>query len=197
MVAAMDDAVGRVLDRLRERGLEQRTLVFFLSDNGGPTRQTTARNDPLRGFKGRVYEGGIRVPFLVRWPDRLDGGRVFEHPVTSLDIVATALAAAGVETGSGLDGEDLAPYLAGKRDGAPHEAVFWRFGRQSAVRMGDWKLIRTAEATELYHVRDDPAETLEVSTLFPDTVKRLRAAYAAWNAEMVPPRWRRSPRGRR
>src|SRR5206468_3668029 len=116
MVSAMDDAVGRVSDALRTEGLDGDTLIFFLSDNGGHPRANAARNDPLRGEKATVYEGGIRVPFVVKWTGRLPAGTTYAHPVVSLDIMATALAAAGTKPpqGTPLDGIDLVPHLRGE-----------------------------------------------------------------------------------
>ncbi len=95
MLAAMDDAIGRILAALRESGVDDHTLVLFLSDNGGPTPSTTSRNGPLRGFKGQVFEGGVRVPFMARWKGTLPAGTTCDAPVISLDVVPTVLAAAG------------------------------------------------------------------------------------------------------
>lgn len=97
MLIAMDKAVGRILEALRRLKLEEHTLIFFLSDNGGPTPQTTSNNVPLRGYKGQVYEGGIRVPFLIQWKGHLPAGKVYRHPVSALDILPTAIVAAGGE----------------------------------------------------------------------------------------------------
>jgi arylsulfatase A-like enzyme len=129
MVAAMDDAIGQVLAKLREAGLEEDTLVFFLSDNGGPTDVNASSNRPWRGVKGEVREGGVRVPLLVQWPKHLPAGQTYDQPVIQLDIHPTALAAAGAAIGADakLDGVDLLPYLTGKKAGPPHETLYWRF----------------------------------------------------------------------
>src|ERR1035437_5537968 len=113
MLSAMDDNVGRVLAKLREHGLEENTLIFFLSDNGGPTLATTSRNDPLRGYKGQVLEGGIRIPYIIQWKGHLPAGTVCDQPVISLDIHPTAVAAAGggVSPDWKLDGVNLLPFL--------------------------------------------------------------------------------------
>jgi len=194
MVVAMDDAVGAVLDTLRANGLDERTLVFFVSDNGGPTLQTTSSNAPLRGYKGQVYEGGIRVPYLVRWKGRVPAGGVYDKPVVSLDIVATALAAAGVERPEGLDGVDLLPHLLGKAPGPPHDSLFWRFGEQAAAHVGDWKLVLQGGASELYHLSDDIAEARNLAATEPEKLKELRAAYDAWAEGTVLAKWGRSTR---
>lgn len=192
MLSAMDDAVGRVLAKLKEIGQDENTLIFFYSDNGGPTSQTTSRNDPLRGFKGQVLEGGIRVPFLVRWQGRLPEGKVYDQPVMAFDIHATALAAAGgtFPTEKPLDGVDLLPFLTGEKSGAPHDRLFWRSGPQSAVRMGDWKLVSVrGEAPQLFNLRDDVGESQDRAQAEPAKLAELRTAYQAWDAQMMPAQW--------
>lgn len=195
MVSAMDDNIGRVMDALRKHGLEERTLVFFISDNGGPTPQTTSSNAPLRGYKGQVLEGGIRVPFIVRWKGRLPEGKVYDRPVISLDVVPTVLAAAGKPVGPAdkLDGVDLVPYLAGAKSGMPHEALFWRFHDQRAIRQGDWKLVRTNQDPRwrLYHLERDIAEARDLADREPAKLKELEKMWNAWNAELKDPLWRR------
>jgi arylsulfatase A-like enzyme len=191
MVASMDDAVGALLAKLRESGLDERTVVFFLSDNGGPTRETSARNRPLKGRKGQVYEGGIRTPFLVRWKGHLRGGRVFDEPVISLDVAATALAAAGLEVPKEMDGVDLLRHLDGRSARPPHEALYWRYGEQGAVRAGDWKLVTRAGTEELYHLGRDPGEASDLIASEPERAKALRAAYARWEKALEAPRWPR------
>src|SRR5262249_5528479 len=147
MLAALDVGVGAVLGKLREAGLREDTLVVFLSDNGGPTAELTSSNAPLRGGKGQLYEGGIRVPFLMQWEGHLPGGVIHDRPVSSLDVLPTALAAAGIRSpdGAQLDGVDLLPYLGGRNDRPPHERLFWRYGGQAALREGRWKLVRDGD----------------------------------------------------
>jgi len=144
MLAALDDGVGAVMASLRKNGLEERTLVFFFSDNGGPTLKNTSTNKPLRGFKGQVLEGGIRIPFMVAWKGHLPAGKVDDRPVIQLDIMPTAVAVAGgnMPTDRPIDGVNLMPYLTGQETKPPHDILFWRLGPQAAVRKGDWKLIR-------------------------------------------------------
>lgn len=196
MLSALDDNVGRVLDKLRELKLEENTLIFFVADNGGPTPNTTSRNDPLRGTKGQVYEGGIRVPFLVQWKGQLPAGKVYEQPVIALDIFPTAVAAAGgnIAPEWKLDGVNLLPYLKGEKMGVPHAALFWRFGEQYAVRQGDWKLLKTPRGTkpELYNLAEDIGEKSDLAEKYPDQVKQLSDVYNAWNAQLQPPRWGRA-----
>jgi arylsulfatase A-like enzyme len=204
MMLAMDDAVGAVVAKLRERGLEENTLIAFFSDNGGPTMQGTtingSKNTPLRGSKRQTLEGGIRVPFFMAWKNHLPAGLVYDHPVIQLDVQPTALAACGIDPGPGskIEGVNLLPYLTGKATGAPHDALFWRFGQQMAVRKGDWKLVRygpnaTLQAGEtwpkLYNLKDDIGEATDLSAKMPDKVKELQAAWDKWNTGNVPPLW--------
>ncbi|MBI2927364.1 MAG: sulfatase [Verrucomicrobia bacterium] len=193
MLSAMDEAGGRVLDKLRELKLEENTLVFFISDNGGPTPNTTSRNDPLRGRKGEVFEGGIRVPFFVQWKGHLPTGKVSDLPVIALDILPTAVAAAGgkVSPAWKLDGVDLLPYLTGRKSGRPHEALFWRFGPQHAVRKGDWKLVVTRDNArpQLFNLAKDISESTDLAANEPKKRKELQAAYAAWNRQLAEPKW--------
>jgi arylsulfatase A-like enzyme len=202
MLAAMDDGIGRVLTKLRELKLEERTLVIFLSDNGGPTPQITTSNAPLRGFKAQTLEGGIRIPFMMQWKGRLPAGKVDARPVISLDLHPTIVAAAGaaVDPGWKLDGVDLVPYAAGLKDGAPHEALFWRmFSNQRAVRRRDLKLVWSGPAGpkdppgRLYDVVADPGETKDLSAERPDDVRALQALYDAWNAMLAEPKWKTPP----
>jgi arylsulfatase A-like enzyme len=188
----LDEAVGTVLATLRTHGLEENTLVVFLSDNGGPTAVTSARNDPLRGFKGQVLEGGIRIPFLMQWKGRLPAGRVYDEPVIALDLVPTIVAAAGgtISESDRLDGVNLLPYLEGARAGAPHDRLFWRFGPQAAVRMGDWKLVLVeGEEPMLFHLARDIGETTDLAAREPSKKAELVAAYQEWNAALMTARW--------
>jgi arylsulfatase A-like enzyme len=206
MMSAMDDAVGAVLDKLREAQLESDTLVFFISDNGGPTMPGTAgnasNNRPLRGSKRTTLEGGIRVPFLVKWPGYVPAGQVYDQPVIQLDILPTALAAAQVEIppDARMDGVNLLPYLKGENTKPPHDTLYWRFGQQMAIRKGDWKLVRydprvdgmAGPATEakLYNLAVDLGETNNLMDAESEQAAALQAAWDEWNEGNVPPLWR-------
>jgi arylsulfatase A-like enzyme len=194
MTAAMDDAIGQVMSKLRELGLEENTLVFFLSDNGGPTASTTSKNDPLRGFKITLWEGGIRVPFMVQWKGKIPAGKTDDRPVIQLDILPTALAVAGAHADPSmkLDGVNLLPFLTGENTGRPHETLYWRMGPQWAVRHGDFKLVAARDEGRiqppgLYNVVEDPGESKDLSAAHPEKVKELRALWDKWNAEQAPP----------
>jgi len=194
MVNALDDAVGQVLKTVRDLGLENDTLIFFLSDNGGPigTASNGSSNEPLRGGKGGLYEGGIRVPFAVQWKGKLPSGRVYDHPIICLDIFATSLAAAGVSLPKDrkIDGVNLLPYLLGERNDAPHEHLFWRIngGSWMAVRDGRYKLHRRKDGTlELYDLQEDIGEQRNLAKELPKVVSRLSEVLDEWNGELKPP----------
>lgn len=218
MMASLDENVGRVLAKLREAGLEENTLVFFFSDNGGPTgasRATpdapfayginTSLNTPCRGEKGHLLEGGIRVPFLAQWKGRIPAGKTYDPPVISLDILPTALAAAGVKTQADrkLDGANLLPFLTGERQGAPHDTLCWRFrfppGQPAlhrwAIRQGDWKLVKNhAEPLALYNLADDIGEQKNLADEQPGRVRAMEAAWKQWDAQNKEPLWTDSPK---
>jgi arylsulfatase A-like enzyme len=195
MMSAMDDAVGRVLAKVREMGQEENTLIFFFSDNGGPTAQTTSGNGPLRGFKATTSEGGTRIPFCAQWKGRLPTGKVYDYPILNLDILPTAVVAAGgvIDPAWKLDGVDLVPYLTGKNPGRPHETVYWRFGEQWAIRKGDWKLVASrvdGNKPRLINLAEDIAEANDLTAQHPEKAKELLADWKVWNAEQKEPLWR-------
>jgi arylsulfatase A-like enzyme len=200
MMSAKDDAVGRVLAKLKEIGQEENTIVWYLTDNGGPTMQTTSKNDPLRGYKSTTWEGGVRVPFMVQWKGKLPAGKVYEQPIIQLDILPTCLAAAGTEAAADwrLDGVNLLPYLQGMRSERPHQTFFWRFGEQWAIRHGDFKLVRANDrdaqpprltGPALFNLASDISEKNDLAASQPEKVAELKGLWDKWNAEQKPPLW--------
>ncbi len=192
MVSAMDDTVGGVLETLKLNGIFDNTLVIFLSDNGGPTQANGADNTPFSGGKGTVMEGGIRIPLFMQWPDRFPAGKVYERPVISLDILPTALGAAGgtVPENVRLDGKDLALFITKKKKGEPHDTLFWAWNTQKVIRSGKWKLIVSDDGEHLYNLEKDPAEKTDLAGEEPKRVKRLREPLDAWASELKPPLWK-------
>lgn len=202
MMASMDNAIGDVRKKLEETGQAENTLIAFISDNGGPTMAGVtingSRNEPLRGSKRTTLEGGVRVPFIVSWPGKIEPG-VFNQPVIQLDLHATALAAAEVDAKPEwkLEGVNLLPFLSGQESGPPHDALYWRFGQQMAIRRGDWKLVRydpvadgekgRATPVKLYNLADDIHEDKDLSAEMPDKVKELQAKWDAWDQQNVAP----------
>ncbi len=204
MVATVDEAIGRIVTALESTGQRDRTLIFFLSDNGGPMTKRNANasvNSPLRGQKGDVFEGGLRVPFLISWPARLPAGRTYTQPVISLDLLPTALAAAGATrdaTLAPLDGVNLLPFLTGQAASAPHARLFWRMdgGEAFAVREGNWKWLRTYQnAPQLYDLSTDLGESRDLAAAHPAIAARLAAASAEWNRGLIAPAFGNNPFG--
>jgi len=199
MLRGLDRGVGRILKVLKTHGLEENTLVFFINDNGD-----YSSNGPFSGSKGITAEGGIRVPYLLRWPGRVPGGKVYRQPVSTLDVLPTAVAAAGgqVDPAWKLDGVDLVPYLTGRKDGPPHEWLFWRMGDERAARTGRWKIRYNGGSGygwkpkpgetrwSLYDLDIDPAERRDLKDDRPDTFQKMLAAYEAWDAQLAKPLWR-------
>jgi len=190
MLAHLDDAVGRVLARLQTSGQEANTLVVFLSDNGGPTKELTSSNAPLRGGKGELWEGGIRVPLIVAWKGVIPAGTSLDVPVIALDASATALDVAGAKSGGDQDGVSLVPLVTGKTRQPSHDALYWRVGRRAAVRQGDRKLVRDGGAWQLYDLAQDVGETVNLAASHAEEVRQLEREWEAWNAEQAPPLWK-------
>lgn len=205
MMLALDKAVGRVMDALDATHARGNTLVVFISDNGGATMPGTTTNAavnlPLRGSKRTTLEGGIRVPFVLSWPEKLGAGE-FHEPIIQLDVLPTFLAAAGAAVAPDtFDGVDLLPYLNGKAQGVPHAALYWRFWEQMAVRQGDYKLVRYDRAVDtgvassnrevtpprLYRLSDDPGEQHDLAAGMPGKVEALQALWDRWNLGNAPP----------
>ncbi len=194
MMMAMDDAIGRVLGKVKEIGQEQNTIVWYFSDNGGPTKSTTSKNGPLRGYKMTTLEGGTRVPFMVQWKGTLPAGQTYANPIIQLDILPTVLAAVGgkVDPAVKLDGVNLLPYLTGKDKGKPHETLYWKYGNQWAIRQGDWKLVVSSldgPDPKLFNLAKDIGEANDKAAAEPEKVKQLTAAWNTWAAEQKPATW--------
>lgn len=198
MTAAMDEEIGKLRLHLRKTGLADHTLLIFLSDNGGSpggiAKEARAApyslNTPLRGHKGQCWEGGIRIPYIVEWPGRIKGGVTSDLPVSSLDIVPTALAAAGAALPETCDGVNLLPFLDGASSGVPHHKLFWRFHVYRAVRVGPMKLLKIrGQPDQLYDLVADLTESRDLAADRPDVVAALNKKLAEWERRMVPPRW--------
>jgi arylsulfatase A-like enzyme len=190
MIQHLDQGVGRIVGTLKREKLFDDTLLFYLSDNGG-AEGMHASNAPLRGYKHQNYEGGIRVPFIVSWPKRLVGGVPCDVPVWSLDILPTALAAAGLPTPRErpLDGKNILPALRGEVDRV-HDHLFWSEGGESgawAVRSGKWKLVASRGVRKLFDLEADVGESRDRAGEYPKKVAELSALYDAWLDTMAEP----------
>jgi arylsulfatase A-like enzyme len=193
MVTDIDDNVGRVLAKLESLSLVENTIVIFLTDNGPQGFGDDIRwNANLRGAKGTVYEGGIRVPFFVRWPKRLQAGRVVDRIGAHIDVMPTLLEACGVAgvDGMNVDGRSLLPLLAGDSVSWPDRSLFFQWHRgdtpepynSCAVRTQQFKLVN---GLELYDIEKDPAESMDIAAEHPDIVARLRRDYETWFDDVV------------
>jgi arylsulfatase A-like enzyme len=200
MRLSLDENVGRILAKLDEKGLAERTIVAFVSDNGAlgygtkvegwpadwPTDLPVGSAGALKSFKGSLWEGGIRIPYLLRWPGRIAAGQVYREPVSTLDLYPTLCAAAGVAAPAEtvLDGADLLPHLAGESLAPPHEALYWRNTSVGAIRMGRWKLYLGNENAVgfLHDLETDPGERTSLTAAQPEIAADLRARWKAWNA---------------
>ncbi|MEM1228251.1 MAG: sulfatase-like hydrolase/transferase [Planctomycetota bacterium] len=187
MVSSMDDQVGRLLSEVERRGERESTIIFFLSDNGGPESANASDNGPLRGQKGDLYEGGIRVPFAIRYCGQVPAGQTIDHPVISLDVSRTALAVAGASDDSVLDGVNLLPWMKGTVDTPPHEALYWKKapGAEYAVRRGDWKRIVTAEGPQTFNLSTNISETAS-DALDSGNETEFETSYLQWDEDNLP-----------
>ena len=193
MVDEMDQGIGRLLETLDKLDLSQDTVVWFLSDHGGLKR--TSDNRPLRGAKGNAYEGGLRVPFVARWPGKVAPGLVLDHPVTSLDIGATSVALAGgpVKPAS-LHGRDITAYMTGRTTTAPHNVLYWHTGNRpqeisGVLREGDYKMLAVRGRVRLFNLKSDPSESTDLANAEPQRTKQMLARWQAWNASNRAPLW--------
>ncbi len=222
MLLAMDRSIGRVLERLDRHGIADNTIVVFLNDNGGGESteryarhsRNFANNLPLRGYKFDLFEGGVRVPMIVRWPGRVPAGKVYAELVSSTDVYPTLLAAAGLQMPGGqpADGVDLLPFINGKKKSRPHEWLCWQNRswlprkkggfvtptpkvHNSAIRKENWKLVRLNEkidsdtpppAWRLYDLAKDIGERNDISHQNEDVVKELSSLFGSWRSAMLP-----------
>ena len=160
-------------------------MVVFTSDNGGESNVTS--NAPLRGGKSELYEGGIRVPFIVTWPGKLPAGKTYDHPVSSLDVGATAVALAGLDKDPKLDGINLIPHLKDMVKTPPHEKLFWRFWNQAAVRKGQWKYYQAGDRKFLFDLSSPEHEKVNRIKEHPKLAAELEASLKAWTQELKNP----------
>ncbi|MDT8391032.1 MAG: sulfatase-like hydrolase/transferase [Lentisphaeria bacterium] len=200
MLAAIDDGVGRIRQKLKTHGIAENTLIFFISDNGAPLKIDMkdtpgngpgwdgSRNDPWIGEKGTLMEGGIRVPFIVTWPGTIPAGKTYNHPVISLDVAATAVAVAGLPEVPELDGVNLIPFLTGDDTGSPNEQLFWRFWNQTVIRKGRWKYLQAGgERKYLFDLESPEHEKKNLIDEHPEIAAQLKKQLTAWANEQKTP----------
>jgi uncharacterized sulfatase len=194
MIRALDRGVGQVLEALRENGLEENTLVIFTSDNGGAGYIGLPDvNNPYRGWKITLFEGGIHVPFFLKWPAQIEAGRRVEDPAHHFDLFATAAAAAGARLPNDrmIDGVDLVPFARGEAIGTTHEALFWRSGASQSALVDGWKLNVSDPPgrTWLFDLSADPNEQVDLSADRPLQLAKMLAALESHNAGQRESAW--------
>lgn len=200
MLSAVDDGVGLITETLKKHNLTEKTLIFYIGDNGAPLKihkrdapgggpgWDGSLNDPLNGEKGMLTEGGIHVPFVVSWPGTIPAGQIYDHPISALDVAATAAALGNIKTKPGdLDGVNLIPFLSGKNKAAPHDALMWRWIAQSAIRDGNWKLLRGGDREYLFNLQTDIEERHDLKSAHPEIANRLRGKLKTWSETLNPP----------
>lgn len=202
MISAIDDGVGQISAKLKEYGIDENTMIVFASDNGAPLgidkedlpvtdekgKWDGSLNDPMTGEKGMLAEGGIRVPFIMKWPKGLPKGKIYEKPVSTLDIAATAVQLAGLPKSKELDGINLIPFLTGQNKNNPHDYLFWRFWTQTAVRDNQWKFINAGnKASFLFDINKDPEEKHNLISKYPAIAEKLKSKLEDWTKELAPP----------
>ena len=192
MVYRLDQNVGKILNTLKEEGLEGKTFVVFISDNGGPANSISngSVNAPLRGQKTTVLEGGIRVPFVFKWPSELTAGKKVDQMVLSLDICPTFIKAAGgaLSEKDNFDGVDLVPFITGKTSKIPHESMKWKYTAGTAIREGDWKLIRLPDRLPmLFDLSSDISEQKDIAFQNLDRTKELLKKLGTWEVHLPHP----------
>ncbi|WP_372647264.1 sulfatase [Draconibacterium sp.] len=201
MMSAVDDGVGKIINKLKEHGVYENTLIFFMSDNGAPLKiykediplthkggaWDGSLNKPFVGEKGMISEGGIRVPYIVSWPAVLPKGEVYNKPVVSLDMAATAVEVAGRKKPKAFDGTNLIPYLTGERKGQPHEQLYWRFWDQSAIRMDNWKFLKAGNREFLFDLNSEEPESENLIFQYPEKADKMKKELVKWGAELKNP----------
>ncbi|NJB83007.1 arylsulfatase A-like enzyme [Wenyingzhuangia aestuarii] len=196
MVDVMDQGIGKVIQALEDNGIAENTLVFFLSDNGGPIpskrmpkRGNGSSNAPFRGGKTDYFDGGVHVPFIAYWPSVIKGGQVYDKPVISIDISRTAVELAGANAfeGNVMEGENLIPFLTGENKGNPHDALFWKFRNSWAVISDGYKQIMNSPLKEpgLFNLKKDIGEQNNIIASHKDVAHKLRQRWEAWDQKNI------------
>ena len=199
MTSALDDAVGSIVAAIDKHGLSDNTLVIFVNDNGGPIYTGVQSNGPLKLGKLFLFEGGIRVPMVIKLPGTFEPDTVYDQPTSTLDLFPTICAAAGIQVPAGiqLDGVDLTPFVNGQSTGVPHETLFWSNGPNIAVRHGDWKLVKSYDNTWLFDLASDIGESKNLVDSKPKIVEQLEKLYQAWRSHMSDAAWPSKPNRRK
>lgn len=193
MIAALDDAVGKITKKVKELGLEETTIIFFASDNGGAVYTGATDNAPLKGGKFSNFEGGLNIPCMVKWKGKLPEGKHFHEPISLMDFFVTSVEISGspLPADREYDGVNLLPFITGEKGGVPHKDMYWRSGYNKAIRKGDWKLIMNERdgSTILYNLKDDKVEKKNIAASHPEIVKDLKRDHKEWEKKLADPLW--------
>lgn len=197
MISALDDAIGDIHNAIKEAGIEENTLIFLISDNGGASYTGATENGPLKGGKLTQFEGGINVPFMMKWKGKIDAGTRYPHPVMSTDIFTTIAANVGANLPGdrAYDGVDLLPFIQGNNKARPHPQLFWRADHIWAIRDNDYKMILSTRDgwAELYDLKNDISESIDLKGRMPELFKKLKEKHLEWQTNNLPekPLWPR------
>ena len=199
MTSALDDAVGSIVAAIDKHRLTDNTLVVFVNDNGGPIYTGVQSNGPLKLGKLFLFEGGIRVPMIIKLPGTFEPNYVYDQPASTLDLFPTICGAAGINIppNINLDGIDLSPFIKGQVSGSPHDTLFWSNGPNIAVRHSDWKLIKSYDNTWLFNLANDIGESNNLVKTKPEIVEQLETLYHDWRSQMSEPAWPSKPNRRK
>ena len=191
MVSSMDDGIGLILDKLEQKNIFENTIVFFFSDNGGVEWYNFSDNGPLRGIKGDFFEGGIRVPFTMQWPNKIKPGTIYDKPIIALDIFATVASAAKAEKyiKNEIDGVNLIPYLSGNKSGLPHEYLYWKNPDKDidVIRDDRYKYLRIKNDEYIFDLKNDISEESNIIDLSKPIYDRLKSQFKLWEKDMIDP----------
>lgn len=196
MIKALDDAIGQIIRKVRELGLEENTLICFASDNGGASYTYATDNAPLKGGKISNFEGGVNVPMMMYWKGVIPAGTEINHPVTVMDFFGTAVAISGAELPQDrvYDGVNLLPFLQNDSlDKSPHEAIYWKTAYNKSIRKGPWKLIinEFQKDTLLYNLEEDKIEHINQAAFHPEVIEKLIKVHTDWEKDLSPALWPR------
>ncbi len=188
MIKALDDAVGDLMSHLEQNDLLENTIIYFISDNGGASYTGATNNGPLKGGKITHFEGGLNVPFMMQWKGKINGGEVYEYPVSSMDIFTTSLNACSIPVPEDrtIDGRDLLEYIRANNENQPHPILYWRTDHIKAIRYKHWKLILSSRDgwIHMYNLKTDKSEKIDVRSLLQDEKEELLRFFNEWNEDL-------------
>jgi arylsulfatase A-like enzyme len=195
LIHALDDAIGSLMEKMKRLGLDDNTIIYLISDNGGASYTGATDNGPYKGGKLTTFEGGVNVPCLMKWKGHIPEGMVYDKPISSLDLYHTAAEAAEcpLPDDRKFDGVNLVPYLNGENSGDPHEAFYWRADHIHAMRKGDYKFLLSTRDNwaELYKISEDKYEQYDLNLTHPEILKELQLEFDEWQKELKDPLWPR------